>query len=60
MNMNIVNIRIRRATKEECQYLGSGLCQHFILLQHTLPIRFVGDLEEGDAFDGGHPVGGAE
>lgn len=35
-------------------YLGSCLRKHLVLLQHALPTRFVGDLEERDAFDGGH------
>lgn len=37
-----------------CAYLGRSLREHLVLLQQTQPIRLVGDLEEGDAFDGGH------
>lgn len=35
-------------------YLDSRLREHLVLLQDAGSVLFVRDLEEGDAFDGGH------
>lgn len=35
-------------------HLGSGLSEDLVLLQKTDAILLLGDLEEGDALDGGH------
>lgn len=39
---------------ERKAYLNSRLRENLVLLQDAVSVRFVGDLEEGDAFDGSH------
>lgn len=45
--------RERKGRKEKA-YLDSRLREHLVLFQDAVSVRFVGDLEEGDAFDGSH------
>ncbi len=39
------------------KYLDSSLCEDLVLLEDAIPGSLVGDVEEGDSFDGSHCAG---